>query len=212
MEQKFTTSDLVDMAIAYYDLRELKDADADMGKTFIASARKTYREKIVRAAKAYTIPGIRVSLWDKAYTPSSPNKDKHLFLPQDARYIVRVLCRSYFEKISGESYKSAMELADKIGDDYQKTLETTPDYYEYNDNNNVIKIPDYSKTKLEIMIEALFNRYYEFDDEKFRADGLIAESIDDPRDLDADTAPAFERWHNPITYYVTEKEKNLSDI
>ena len=210
MEEKLTTGDLVDMAINYFDIRELKDADPDRDKAYIASARKTYREKIVRAAKAYTIPGIGVSLWDKAYTPSSPTKDKHRFHLQDAKYIVRVLCRNYFEKISGEDYKSAKRLADKIGSDYQSIIETTPDYYEYNDDN-VMTIPDFSNKKIEIMIEALFNRYYEFDDEKFRADGLIAENVDDPRDLDVETAPAFERWNSPITYYVTEKAKNPSE-
>ena len=92
-------------------------------------------------------------------------------------------------------------MAEQIGQEYTKQLENTSYYdYDYNDN-----IPDFSKIMLDTMIKALFSRYFEFDDKRFFEDGMIAASIDDPRDLDAETAPAFNRWQNPLASYVKEK-------
>ena len=145
MQMNYTVNQMVDRAILHYDLPDK------------ANDNKAYREKIVRTLK-------NQGLWDDT------KKRGNVFDEDTVRKILYNVLKTYFEKRSGAKYAKRIQMEEKQLEQYSNTEEYYDDDGEIHEN----EIPRYYfERKRDLMLEALFNKFFILDEKKYKRDMLL---------------------------------------
>ena len=117
---------------------------------------------------------------------------------EDAIYVVYNVCADYFEERSGDKYKRAQLLNNAF---YEGLYTMDEEEQERVANTNY---PDMEKSVKEVMLEAIFNKYFTLDRDLMYSDGMIASNAIEG-EYQAGEVDAIERWQRKTESYVHEK-------
>ena len=117
---------------------------------------KTIRAKIVRMLQDH-------NAYDKAPTDVIDGKNQRVFPWTVAHKIVNIWGRSYFERRAGEKYWRAQEINEEEYKALQKYDQEAENPYPYR----------FNEIKRDFMLECLFKKFFEFDEDALYNDLLI---------------------------------------
>lgn len=150
-QEYFSVSQMVDMAINCYELNNTKET------------KKAIREAIVRDLNANGV-------WEQ-HTEEKGKRVLHFFDYPTVTQTLHVNLGRYFKKRSGEAWKRAEEL----NENYYKNRPFLEEILSSEENDDITsKIyyyqTDYQKKLNDVMLLALFNKFFMLDEEQLKKD------------------------------------------
>lgn len=186
MQMRYDVQQIIDKAINFYDLPNT------------ANTTKAYREKIVRSLKDQ-------GKWNDS------KKRGQTFDEDTVRHTLRTL-KVYFEKRSGSKYLARKRKKQEMEEDYLEQMANTEEHYDdgdYHENDIPYR---YLERRHEFMLEALFFKAFDFDEDRYRRDMLLLQVFDPetvPIEYVDDYAKAIEHtrsFEDKVNAYLKDRK------
>ena len=182
MRMNYDVQQMINLAISYYDLPST------------SKATRAYREKIVRALKDE-------GRWNT-------EKRGQTFDESTVRNILyRGPLKEYFEKRAGEKYL----IKKKMEADYYDQLASEDLRYDSDGEFHEEAIPyQYYERRRDFMLEALFSKFFEFDENAYKRDMLLLQEFD-PETVPTEYAKDYKKAHEISRCFETRFRAYVKD-
>lgn len=186
----------------------------DLGKISAESVEDTLRHKVESICRKLTVivENQQIDLWTKSERMEGDRK-RHYFSKEERNRIItspellEYLTKQLFDDATITAYNKAKEEAEKANEQYEEIMSelqySASEYIEVDVTDEDVK-----KKKFEMMIEAIFLKFFTPIDEKKLKRDMQMSYVPSGADITTDMLMARDRLTNGLNYYQPKKENN----